>query len=88
MVVDAKYKPKYKDKNISVEDIRQVSGYARLRRVYEFLGMDGDKVIDCLVIYSHQTENRENFLGGNFVLVPEDEYNNFYKIGIRLPVKG
>lgn len=87
MVVDAKYKPQYQDGNISTEDIRQISGYARLKRVYEFLKFEDDKVIDCLVIYSNQTANRKDFIGENFKLVEEKEYAKFYKIGIELPVK-
>jgi len=87
MVVDAKYKPQYQDGNISTEDIRQISGYARLKKVYEFLEFEDDKVIDCLVIYSNQSVNRKDFKGGNFILEEEKEYNRFYKIGIELPVK-
>jgi 5-methylcytosine-specific restriction enzyme subunit McrC len=87
MVVDAKYKPQYQDHNISTEDIRQISGYARLKKVYEFLGVENDKAIDCLVIYSNQTANRKDFKCANFSLDEEKEYNRFFKIGIELPVK-
>lgn len=87
MVVDAKYKPQYENGNISTEDIRQVSGYARLKRVYEFLDFEEDKIIDCLVIYSNQGANRNDFMGDNFNIEEEKEYNRFYKIGIELPVK-
>ncbi|HEA29711.1 MAG TPA: hypothetical protein ENH91_06910 [Leeuwenhoekiella sp.] len=87
MVVDAKYKPQYQKGRISTDDIRQISGYARLKKVYEFLGLESDSVIDCLVIYSNQNANRDNFKEGNFELERESEYNKFYKIGIELPVK-
>jgi len=87
MVVDAKYKPQYEDRNIETEDIRQVSGYARLKRIYDFLKLEDAKVIDCLVIYSNQNSNRENFIGENFNFLEEKEYNRFYKIGIKLPIK-
>lgn len=87
MVVDAKYKPQYKDNNISVEDIRQISGYARLNKVYDFLDIEKDKVIDCLVIYSNQNSNRTDFLNDNFILDNESNYNKFYKIGIQLPIQ-
>jgi 5-methylcytosine-specific restriction enzyme subunit McrC len=87
MVVDAKYKPQYQYGNISTEDIRQISGYARLKKVYEFLGFDNDKIIDCLIIYSNQYSNRKDFKGDNFKLEQENKYNRFYKIGIELPVK-
>lgn len=93
-VVDTKYKPRYKNHNITKEDIRQVSGYARMRKVYEELGCkDYNKVLDCLIIYSHQTCD-ENFTKDHFTLSPEtdlkrmraeDGYVKFYKLGIKLP---
>lgn len=87
MVVDAKYKPQYKNGNISTEDIRQISGYARLKKVYDFLELKDDKIIDCLVIYSNQNANRKDFKNNNFELEPESNYVRFFKIGIALPVK-
>jgi len=87
MVVDAKYKPQYQNGNINTEDIRQISGYARLNKVYIFLDFEDDKIIDCLVVYSNQTANRKDFKGDNFKIEEEKEYNRFFKIGIELPVK-
>jgi len=87
MVVDAKYKPRYKNEHVSTEDIRQVSGYARLTKVYDFLGVEKNKVIDCLVIYSSQFVSRQDFKDEHFKYEPEDEYVQFYKIGIKLPVQ-
>ena len=87
MVVDAKYKPQYQDGNVSTEDIRQISGYARLKEIYKFLEIEEDKIIDCLVIYSNQGANRNDFMGDNFNIEEEKQYNRFYKIGIELPVK-
>ena len=87
MVVDAKYKPQYQDGKISIEDIRQISGYARLRKVYNFLNFEYDKIIDCLVIYSNQNANRKEFKNNNFELEAEENYMQFFKIGIELPEK-
>ncbi|MBK7880164.1 MAG: hypothetical protein IPJ83_06340 [Saprospiraceae bacterium] len=87
MVVDAKYKPQYQDGNVSTEDIRQISGYARLKKIYKFLEFEEDKIIDCLVIYSNQNANRKDFKDENFNIEEEKEYNRFFKIGIELPVK-
>jgi 5-methylcytosine-specific restriction enzyme subunit McrC len=87
MVIDAKYKPRYENHNISTEDIRQISGYARLKKVYDFLSYVDEKVIDCLVIYSHKNSVRKDFIGENFKLTVEPEYNKFYKIDIQLPMK-
>ncbi len=87
MVVDAKYKPQYQDGNISTEDVRQISGYARLKKVYDFLEFEYDKIIDCLVIYSNQNANRSDFKNNNFELDIEENYMQFFKIGIELPIK-
>lgn len=87
MVVDAKYKPQYENGNINTEDIRQISGYARLDAIYKFLEIDNDKVIDCLVIYSNQEVSREDFKDVDLLYKKEKGYNKFYKIGIRLPIK-
>jgi len=87
MIVDAKYKPQYQDGRINIEDIRQISGYARLKKIYDFLKFEDDKIIDCLVIYSNQNANRKDFKGENFKLEEEKEYNRFFKLGIELPIK-
>lgn len=50
-VVDAKYKPRYKSGNPSLEDARQLAGYARLNRVYEELGLETKVIIPCYFIY-------------------------------------
>lgn len=87
MVVDTKYKPQYKDGAISKEDIRQVSGYARMTSIYKELEMEDkhNEVIDCLIIFSDQEADRKDFTDGNFQFSSVDKYVNFYKIGIELP---
>ena len=58
-VVDAKYKPRYGEcEDISIDDARELSGYARLSGVYSELDMDADAVapIKCLIIYPDQKE--------------------------------
>ncbi len=85
MVVDAKYKPAYRDSKIKKEDIRQVSGYARMQSVYNELKKDKNEIIDCLIIYSDQDAERKDFVE-NFELTAEKNYVKFYKIGIELPV--
>lgn len=87
MVVDAKYKPQYKEGNINKEDIRQVSGYSRMKSVYKELHKEDNynQVIDCLIIYSDQGVGRKDFANANFREETEDNYVQFYKIGIELP---
>ncbi|MPT32062.1 MAG: hypothetical protein E2600_10455 [Chryseobacterium sp.] len=50
-VVDAKYKPRYKNGSPTKEDARQLSGYSRLKSVYEELGITDDQIIPVYFIY-------------------------------------
>jgi len=93
-VIDTKYKPKYEDHSISIEDIRQISGYARLEKVYEELNItDLNQNIKCLIIYSHQDcdeilrlEHFElNEKKGIKNMKEQSGYVNLYKLGIKLP---
>ena len=83
-VIDAKYKPRYKGDAIDIADIRQVSGYARMSDVYKHLSIeDKNTLLDCLIIYSDQTlESKEiDFQKSHAVR----NYEQFYKIGFKLP---
>ena len=84
-------KPRYGERRgITIDDAREVSGYARLSGVYRELNMDADAVapIKCLIIYPDQ-EQEERF---TFTRKAEpqfekvSEYVRFYKVGIKLPV--
>jgi 5-methylcytosine-specific restriction enzyme subunit McrC len=83
MIVDAKYKLKYGHTYI-IDDIRQVSGYARLRAVSEELGKSDNEVIDCLIIYPNQDSSNE--LPRELLSVPINGFNRFFKIAIQLPI--
>lgn len=88
IVVDAKYKNRYKYGNISKEDARQVSGYSRLKSVYKQLNMeDSNQLIDCLIIYPNQDlDDNINFVT-NFENNKEvdDNYVQLYKLSVKLP---
>ena len=82
MVIDAKYKPIYEDSRV-IDDIRQVSGYARLTKVYEKLGLENsNELIDCLIIYPSLDEDT------NFNLKDKkiDGYRNIYKLSVSIPL--
>jgi len=90
-VIDAKYKPRYKNSGgITIDDAREVGGYARLSSIYHKLGLDEDTAlpIKCLIIYPDQ-EQEERF---TFTRTDEPKFDKvtgyvrFYKLGIRLPV--
>ncbi len=90
-IIDAKYKPRYKfSGGISLDDAREVSGYARLSSIYHRLELDEDTAlpVKCLIVYPDQ-EQEERF---TFTRSEEPRfekvsgYVRFYKVGIRLPV--
>lgn len=84
MVIDAKYKSKYIH-GMHNEDIRQVSGYARLKKVYEYFGIDQGGVIDCLIIYPDQDNGHDKLNEVDLKAVEIDHYFNVYKVGLKLP---
>lgn len=64
MVIDTKYKLKYTKSHIH-KDIRQVSGYSRLKKVIHEIksknkSWDENKILDCLIIYPHLYQPHEN----------------------------
>lgn len=89
MVIDAKYKPQYKTIPYEIEDIRQLSGYARdigtLRKLQIGKENWNKAVLDCLIIYPDQDANSDvdpNELFKTSIT----QFEKFYKIGISIPV--
>lgn len=91
IVVDAKYKLHYNYSQVH-NDIRQVSGYARLKKVREKLGFnyEDEKEIPCLIIYPKPAGSKngnklkiDNLINENNKI---DAYHKIYKIGIDLPL--
>ncbi|WP_051935852.1 hypothetical protein [Salegentibacter sp. Hel_I_6] len=88
-VIDAKYKPKYINTQGKEEtDIRQVSGYARLKKVYKELygNEDFDKIISGLIIYPDQNKGIVKIDVGKLKSIPIKPYIDIFKLGIKLPV--
>lgn len=86
MVIDTKYKTKYgkdkKDKN----DIRQLSGYARMEKVYNYLGKSKSEIIDCMIIYPIRNEINEITSELKFEdKQPIKNYVSFYQLGVSIP---
>lgn len=99
IVIDAKYKTYYKEKFTGqeqwkrdkiVSDIRQVSGYARDKKVLSKLGiseMDSLTTLPkCLIIYPDQQFGIKSFNNIDFAKTPINEFENFYKLSVSLPV--
>ena len=83
MVIDAKYKPIYEEGKV-IDDIRQVSAYARLEKVYKKLGLENsNQLIDCLIIYPSLEENKD--LNFNKLKTIEG-YAKIYKQSLSIPL--
>lgn len=82
-VADAKYK-RYSERSVDIDDIRQVSGYARLKAIRSKFRIDDKSLIPCVIIYPDQ--NKCEFLEDYTKWVEEGRYEDIFKTGIRLPV--
>ena len=88
MVIDAKYKPRYHTSEPEIDDIRQISAYARMKGVYDSLHIEDDRLIDCLIIYaSQECDDKIPARLNKLSLRPVTGYSKFYKWGIKLPVR-
>lgn len=81
--MDAKYK-RYGQRPIEIDDIRQVSGYARLKAFRKRLNVTSNNVIPCLIIYPdiHGKEEIPDWREWE----EEGHYEAVYKVRIRLPL--
>lgn len=84
-VIDAKYKLKFID-GINHDDVRQVSGYARLKSVYEALQLDYSEIMDCVIIYPDQSMPWTKETPKSLTETPIEEYHKVYKVGVALPL--
>ena len=86
-VIDAKYKPRYEDGRLSMYDVRQVCGYARMSEVYKKLEFNRDQIIPALIIYPsmHGDDLIPETLEQK--IEPDNRYINVYKLGIKLPTR-
>ena len=88
MVIDAKYKPRYHSRSVDIDDIRQVSAYARMKDIHDELDIDPRETIACLIIYAHP--DCPETIGGRIVngqAIPLRDYVDISKLGIALPIK-
>ena len=86
-IIDAKYKTIYlEDGRYDIENIRQLSGYARDKQVFSKLGVENDEIIECLIIYPDSgikyIESFNLFLDNSEDVGP---FEKFKKLAIGLP---
>jgi 5-methylcytosine-specific restriction enzyme subunit McrC len=98
IIIDTKYKKIYdgETQEYKIEDIRQISGYARdielLKKLYGADNANWENIVpNCLIIYPDQKNGCENMPSHSSEFIKGDEYhrisqfNKFYKYGIKLP---
>lgn len=77
-ILDAKYKTIYQSNKYKIDDIRQLSGYARDEMINTKLENKTENVIECYIVYPSNIDyKKENMYG----------FTKFYKIGIKVPIK-
>ena len=87
MVIDAKYIPSWKW-NVIHDNVRQISGYARLTKVYNSLSIEYPESIDCLVIYPDIENGKESIIKDGLKKDMEavKGYQGFFKLGVKIPI--
>lgn len=90
LVIDAKYKLDYKQGKYNIDDIRQISAYARdrgiLRKLPAYERGQLSTSVNCLIIYPDdkcemKIDDKKLFSR------PINEFEKFYKLGIAIPTK-
>jgi 5-methylcytosine-specific restriction enzyme subunit McrC len=92
LIIDTKYKLIYTDGKYNIEDIRQLSGYARDEGVLKTLKIfkstkeiDDNVVVDCVIIYPDDSKH-EDFKDRQLKEEKINGFTKFYKCGIKLPI--
>lgn len=86
MIADAKYKPVYADASFDIDNIRQISGYARDMKVRAELGAIDKEELDCLIIYPDSSSENTDLVNLESKLEPIEQFAGFYKVGVKLPL--
>ena len=89
IIIDTKYKKIYEEeKKFNIDDIRQVSAYARDKRLLKNLYNDNTwetTIPKCLIIYPDENINSMAINSAELLNTPIEQFNKFYKYGIKLP---
>lgn len=87
-IADAKYKTLYNEKGqYDIDNIRQLSAYARDKKVFSKLDIDEKEIIDCLIIYP--LNDQSSILDFKIDIKNSkdvDPFVGFKKIGVPIPI--
>lgn len=88
LIIDSKYKPKYTEKDFyDIENIRQLSGYARDKGIAKKLKIENTTtIVDCVIIYPNN-DSKIDFNGRSLKEEEIHQFIQFHKCGIKLPLK-
>lgn len=90
IIMDTKYMPKLVEDPIYGEIVSQLAGYSRVNSFRNYLKVDDDYIIPCLVLYPEISASAENFhFDTKTPLIQQSEKDNklllFYKKAVPLP---
>ena len=88
-ILDAKYKPRYQYNIYDINDVRQLSGYARDTKLLTELGYvsqaeQESAVVDCVLIYTDQ--GADMTLSDNLTANKIDGFTRFYQVAVAMPI--
>ena len=92
LIMDAKYKPRYMKSNEGLlDDVREISGYARDKKLLKAGGMDadGNDEVRCVIVYPTEANSQKASDMSKPLWERADdikEFRNFRKIGIEVPM--
>lgn len=88
LIMDTKYSPKWQDSGVVTENVRQLSGYARIASLRQQVGADDKEMLPCMIIYP-SPDGIEHFTAPLIMnesrLEKVQHYDEFYKLGVKLP---
>lgn len=88
-IADAKYKLLYnEDGQYDIDNVRQLSGYARDEKVFDKLDIPNNEIVDCIVIHPIPLEfnSTEDFKLDLKKSVALGTFVKFKKIGVPIPI--
>ncbi|QZT37868.1 McrC family protein [Halosquirtibacter xylanolyticus] len=85
IVIDTKYKMIYNKSKYDIDNIRQISAYARDINIRKKLDAESDELLNCCIIYPN-FDRQENFIDRPLLEEKIGQFEKFWKIGIQLPI--
>lgn len=84
-IIDVKYKA-YNEKSISIDDIRQVAAYARMKSIFRHLELKNNEILDAILIYPKVSSNNTELNLDVLSTKKELEYYNIFELDVKLPI--